>query len=206
MIRILGRNNSINVQKVMWCAAELAIPVERSDIGGAFGGNDTKDYLLKNPNGKIPTLIEDGFVLWESNTIVRYLCEVHGKAPWFPEDTRDRGVAGQWMDWYLTSLHPFMTVIFWQLIRTAPEDQDTLAIQSATEEASKLWAMLDNHLADRDFILGEEPSMADIPVGCAAYRWHEMAIDHPNLRHLRSWWERLADRTPYRENVMLPLT
>jgi len=206
VIRILGRDNSINVQKVMWCAAELGVTVERSDIGGAFGGNDSEDYLAKNPNGKIPTLIEDDFVLWESNSIVRYLCEAHGDAPWYPETARNRAVASQWMDWYLTSLHPFMTVIFWQLIRTAPEDQDALAIQSASEEASSLWTMLDNHLADRDFILGEAPSMADIPVGCAAYRWHEMQVDRPNLRHLRSWWERLADRPQYRENVMLPLT
>jgi len=206
MIRILGRANSVNVQKVMWCAAELEIPVERSDVGGAFGGNDTEEYLAANPNGKIPTLIEDDFVLWESNAIVRYLCEQHGTAPWFPDNARNRGLANQWMDWYLTSLHAFMTVIFWQLIRTSPEDRDDLAIRSATEQAADLWAILDQHLADRDFVLGDHPSMADIPVGCAAYRWHEMAVDRPELVNLKSWWQRLADRTTYRQHVMLPLT
>ena len=206
MIEILGRANSINVQKVMWCAAELKIPVERRDIGGAFGGNDTDEYLAANPNGKIPTLIEDDFVLWESNTIVRYLCEQHGSAPWFPETTRGRGLASQWMDWYLTSLHPFMTIIFWQLIRTSPEDRDDLAVQSAVEQGSALWAILDHHLADRDFVLGNSPSMADIPVGCAAYRWHGMDIDRPELVNLKRWAERLADRETYRQHVMLPLT
>jgi len=206
MIKVLGRANSINVQKVMWCAAELQVPVERNDIGGAFGGNDTDEYLAANPNGKVPTLVEDDFVMWESNAIVRYLCEQHGSAPWFPPTARDRGHANQWMDWYLTSLHPFMTIIFWQLIRTAPEDQDNMAVQSATEQAAELWAILDRHLADRDFILGDSPSMADIPLGCAAYRWHEMEIDRPDLSHLKRWWRRLADRPAYRQHVMLPLT
>jgi len=206
MIKILGRANSVNVQKVMWCAAELEISVERRDIGGAFGGNDTDEYLSANPNGKIPTLIEDDFVLWESNTIVRYLCEQHGTAPWFPESAKSRGLASQWMDWYLTSLHAFMTVIFWQLIRTSPEDRDDLAIRSAVEQGSAVWAILDQHLADRDFILGDSPSMADIPVGCAAYRWHEMDIDRPDLVNVKRWAERLADRETYRQHVMLPLT
>jgi glutathione S-transferase len=206
MLKVLGRANSINVQKVMWCTAELGVSVSRSDIGGAFGGNDTDEYLAKNPNGKIPTLIDGDFVLWESNTIVRYLCERHGEGPWFPQTVQERGGANQWMDWYLTSLHPFMTIIFWQLIRTAPEDQDLLAVRSATEEAGKLWQMLDNHLADRAFILGDAPSMADVPLGCAAYRWHEMDVDRPDLANLKTWYQRLAERDHYRKHVMLPLT
>ena len=206
MIRILGRANSVNVQKVMWCAAELGVEVDRKDVGGAFGGNDTDDYLAANPNGKIPTLIDDEFVLWESNAIVRYLCERQGSAPWFPQTPRDRGHASQWMDWYLTSLHPFMTIIFWQLIRTSAGDRDNLAVQSATEQATAFWTMLDGHLTNRDFVLGNSPSMADIPVGCAAYRWHEMDVDRPDLDNLKNWWERLAARPLYREHVMLPLT
>jgi len=206
MIKILGRANSINVQKVMWCAAELGVQVARADIGGPFGGNDTQDYLGKNPNGKIPTLVEDEFTLWESNAIVRYLCEKHGTRPWYPEQLTDRAHANQWMDWYLTTLHPFMTVIFWQLIRTAPEDRDAEAVQSARDAAASFWTILDGHLSNTDFLIGDEPSMADIPVGCAAYRWHEMDIDRPNLKHLKSWSKRLTDRAAYRQHVMLPLT
>jgi len=206
MIRILGRANSINVQKVMWCAAELGIEVSREDVGGAFGGNTTEDYLGKNPNGKIPTLIDGDFVLWESNAIVRYLCEAEGTSPWYPGGLQDRARANQWMDWYLTSMHPHMTVIFWQLIRTAADDRNMDAVKTATNEAGKLWAMLDNYLARKAFVLGDQPSMADIPLGCAAYRWHEMDVDRPNLRNLRTWWESLAERPHYREHVMLPLT
>jgi len=206
MLNILGRANSINVQKVMWCAAELTLEVERADVGGAFGGNSTAEYLAQNPNGKVPTLVEGDFVLWESNAIVRYLCEQYGDIPWFPDTTRNRGLANQWMDWYLTGLHPFMTIIFWQLIRTAAKDQDMLAVRSATEEAARYWQMLDSHLANRDYILGPEPSMADIPLGCAAYRWHRMDVNRPDLPNLKRWWDRLAARPAYQAHVMLPLT
>lgn len=206
MIKILGRPNSVNVQKVMWCAAELGLSVDRRDIGGPFGGNDTAEYLAMNPNGTVPTLIDGDFVMWESNAIVRYLCEAHGSAPWYPENMTERGHANQWMDWYLTTLHAFMTVIFWQLIRTPEDERDTIAVESAVEKASGLWAMLDRHLAGRDYILGNAPSMADIPLGCAAHRWHEMDINRPDLPNFKTWWERLASRPAYAEHVMLPLT
>ena len=105
MLKILGRSSSINVQKVMWCAAELGAEVERIDIGGKYGGNDTPEYLAKNPNGLVPTMEDGEVVLWESNTIVRYLAETRGSQPWFASDAAGRGLASQWMDWYLTRLH-----------------------------------------------------------------------------------------------------
>ena len=206
MIQILGRPNSVNVQKVMWAAAEIGVPVNRHDIGGAFGGNDTKDYLQKNPNGRVPTLVDDEFVLWESNTIVRYLSETHGTSAWYPETPQDRALCGQWMDWYLTTLHASMTVIFWQLIRTAPEDQNHAAISEAIEEASAGWTILDEHLKNHPYILGDALTMGDVPLGCSAYRWHAMNIDRPDLPNLKRWWESLASRDAYKEHVMLPLT
>lgn len=158
MIKVLGRANSVNVQKVMWCAAELGLPVERSDIGGAFGGNDSSDYLAQNPNGKVPTLLDGDFVQWESNAIVRYLCDKYAAGPWQPDTPELRGHANQWMDWYITTLHPPMTTLFWQLIRTAREDRDLVAINSAITQCSAFWTMLDHHLTDRPYILGDHPS------------------------------------------------
>ncbi|MES0880565.1 glutathione S-transferase family protein [Roseibium sp. SCP14] len=206
MLKVLGRANSVNVQKVMWCAAELDLSVERVDIGGAFGGNDTDDYLARNPNGRIPTLLDGDFVLWESNTIVRYLCEKYGASPLFPISLESRSRAGQWMDWYIAELHPPMTTLFWQLIRTSPEDRDAVAVDKAIESCSRLWALLDNHLASHSYLLGDELSMADIPVGCSAYRWHCMNFQQPELPALKAWWTRLANRPFYRKHVMLPLT
>ncbi len=206
MIQILGRPNSVNVQKVMWCAAEIGIAVDRSDIGGAFGGNDTEDYLSKNPNGQIPTLVDGGFVLWESNAIVRYLSEAHAQAPWFPASVQDRAHCNQWMDWYLTSLHAPMTTIFWQLIRTSDEDRDHTALSAAIEQAGKIWAILDRHLETHEFVTGEHLTMGDVPVGCAAYRWHSVDITRPDLPHLKRWWDSLSAREAYQQHVMLPLT
>ncbi len=206
-IKVLGRPNSVNVQKVMWCAAELNLDVERIDIGGQFGGNNEPEYLAKNPNGRVPTLLDGDFVLWESNAIVRYLCDQYGTgSPWFPETAEKRGHANQWMDWYLTTLHPPMTTLFWQLIRTKPEDRDTVAIETAVKTGASFWEMLDRHLEDRDYILGGQPSMADIPLGCSAYRWHSMDFERPDLSALKAWWQRLADRQFYQTHVMLPLT
>ena len=142
MIRILGRANSINVQKVMWTAAEVGSEVERQDVGGAFGGNDTPEYLTMNPNGRVPVLVEGDFVLWESQAIVRYLAENSGKAPWWAAKIEDRAHANQWMDFYINSLHAHMTAIFWGLIRTTPEKRDMAAIGKAIAEASKAWVTM----------------------------------------------------------------
>ena len=206
MLHVLGRPNSVNVQKVMWCAAELGLEIDRTDIGGTFGGNDGAEYLSRNPNGKIPTLIDGDYVLWESNAIVRYLCDQYGVGPWYPETAQKRGHANQWMDWYQTALHRPMTVLFWQLIRTKPEHQDVAATEAAIGECAKFWAMLDQHLAERPYILGDHPTMADIPLGSAAYRWHSMRFERPDYPNLKAWWARLAGRSAYQSHVMLPLT
>lgn len=206
MLQVLGRPNSVNVQKVMWCLAELGQEVTRHDIGGAFGGNDQAEYLAQNPNGRIPTLIDGDFVLWESNAIVRYLCDQYGVGTWHPKGAQERGHANQWMDWYQTALHAPMTTLFWQLIRTDAAQQDAAAIKSARDECARFWAMLDQHLADKEYILGGDISMADIPLGCAAYRWHSMDFARPDLPHLHAWWTRLAARPAYQRHVMLPLT
>jgi len=206
MIKILGRANSVNVQKVMWCAAELGVDVERIDIGGAFGGNDTDEFRDMNPNGSIPVLIDEDFVLWESNAIVRYLCDHYGSKSWKLRSVRDVGLAGQWMDWYLTSMHPPMTTLFWQLIRTEARTRDKEQINLAIARSTELWGVLDQHLTARNFILGDEPSMADIPLGSSAYRWHSMDFDRPDLPNLKTWWNRLVERQAYSDNVMIPIT
>lgn len=206
MIKLLGRLNSVNVQKVMWCAAELGVEIQQEDVGGAFGGTDTDDYLSKNPNGRIPTLEDGDFVLWESNSIVRYLCDRYGKDGWLPETPQLRALANQWMDWYIAQLHPPMTTLFWQLIRTAPDSRDLAALHGSISTSGVYWTMLDAHLKNRTYLLGEKISMADIPLGCSAYRWHTMTFERPDLPHLAAWYHRLTERPAFREHVMLELT
>lgn len=206
MIKVLGRPNSVNVQKVMWCAAELGISVDRRDVGGAFGGTDTDEFGALNPNRTVPVLVDGDFSLWESNACVRYLCAKFGDADWALPNVEAQAKADQWMDWYLTSLHPPMTVLFWQLIRTEPAKQDAAKIADAIAASARLWALLDRHLETSAYVLGERLSMADIPVGSSAYRWHCMDFERPEFPNVQRWWDGLVARDTYKQNVMVPLT
>lgn len=205
MLKILGRASSINVQKVMWFAAELGLDIERTDIGGKFGGNDTPEYLGLNPNGLVPVLKDGEFILWESQTIVRYLAEKYGSPPWYPADAEGRGLASQWMDWYLTRMNAPITVVFLGLIRTAPEDRDLAAMDLAAKQLADLWALIDRHLEKSDYMNGDELTMGDIPLGCAVNRWYTLDVERPNLPRVKAYYERLQERAAYREHVMVPM-
>ena len=122
MLRIWGRLSSVNVQKVVWCADELGLAYERIDAGGAFGLTRTPEYLAMNPNSLVPVLDDDGFVLYESNAIVRYLAARHSRGTLWPEDLAKRADADRWMDWQTNTYQPAMRDIFWQLVRT-PADK-----------------------------------------------------------------------------------
>ena len=205
-MKLWGRTNSINVQKAMWMVGELALAVERMDVGGAFAGNDTPEYLAKNPNGRVPTLEDGDFVLWESNAIVRHLAETRGGEPWYPGDAKRRALANQWMDWGATMLNPAMRPLFWGLVRTKPEDRDQEAIKAGIDEAAGLFGILEAQLAGKDYILGNEPTMADVVVGPMVYRWLHLPMERPALGNIEAYHGRLAKRPAFREHVMIPIT
>src|SRR3954451_14756581 len=145
MLKIWGRNTSVNVQKVMWAIGELKIPHERIDVGGPFGKNREPAYLAMNPNGLVPTLEEDdGFLLWESNSIVRYLAANHGKLD--PKNPQERARAQQWMDWQLSIVAPAIHGAFWGLIRTPPDKRDQTAIDSSKNRTTDAMKIFDAHL------------------------------------------------------------
>lgn len=206
MIKVWGRTNSINVQKVMWTIGELGLDFERIDAGGPFGGLDTPEYGRMNPNRKIPTILDGNTVVWESNSCVRYLAAKYGAGSLWPEDPGLRSEADRWMDWMLTTLMPDMTIVFWQTIRTPPEKRDMPAVRAAAERLGPIWALLDGQLADRPFVGGSTFTMGDIPVGCAWWRYRNLPIDRPPQPHIEAWFERLASRPAYRTHVMLPVT
>jgi glutathione S-transferase len=205
-MRILGRATSINVQKVAWLCAELGLDVERVDVGGHFGGNDRPEFLAKNPNGLVPVLEDGDFVLWESHSIVRYLAETVGGDPWFPKDVRQRALANQWMDWTLATLIPAFNPIFWQLIRTAPDQRDHALVARQKPLSERLFRILDAQLAKAPYVIGDQPTMADIPLGAAVYRWLHLPIERPSLPGVEGYFQRLAERPAYHRHVMLPLT
>jgi glutathione S-transferase len=206
MLRIWGRANSINVQKVLWCCAELDIAFERIDAGGKFGVSKTDAYRALNPNGLVPTIEDDGFVLWESNVIVRYLAARDGAGRLYPDDLRVRFNAERWMDWQATTLWPALRPVFIGLVRTPVAERDLSDIASSLEAATRALMIVDRHLADRPFVAGDAFTIGDIPLGIAAYRWFSLPIDRPALPDLVRWYDRLRERPGYRLHVMQPLS
>lgn len=168
MRRLWGRLTSVNVQKAVWGLDEAGLPYERVAAGGAHGVVNDPGYRTLNPNGLVPTLEEDGFVLWESNAILRYLAAT-SPALALPADPRARAHVEQWVDWQATSFTPAMRDAFWQLYRAAEPDRALIA--ASLEKSEAMAAILDRHLAERTYMVGEGFSIADIALGCAAHRW-----------------------------------
>jgi glutathione S-transferase len=206
VLKIWGRVNSINVQKVLWCADELKLQYQRIDAGLQHGVVKEPWYLAMNPNARVPTIEDDGYVLWESNVIVRYLAAKYPAGGLYPAKLTARADAERWMDWCSSTLGASMTTVFWGLIRTEPEKRDLKAIAEATQKSGELFTMLDAWLARHLYIAGDEFSMGDIPAGCFAYRWLALPIERPALPHLDTWYKRLQQRPAFKKNVMLPLT
>jgi len=206
VLRIWGRSNSINVQKVLWCCEELDVAYDRVDVGGPFGGNREPAYLRLNPNGLVPTISDGGLVLWESNAIVRYLAARHGMGTLCPEDLAERADADRWMDWQLGTLWTDFRPAFVGLVRTPPEERDRAYIAAAIGKTAGNLALLDAHLAGRDYVTGPSLTMADIPLGVTAYRWFALDVERPAMPNLEAWYERLRARGPYRATVMSPLS
>jgi glutathione S-transferase len=208
VIKIWGRNTSSNVQKVMWAIGEIGLPHERIDVGGAFGKNREAAYLAMNPNGLVPTLEEeDGFLLWESNSIVRYLAAKHKSAVLEPADLRMRALASKWMDWQLAVLGPAITPVFWGMIRTPPEKRDYAAIEEGKKKTTAAIQMMDDQLAKTAYLAGDAFSYGDIPVGIMAYRYRQLVPDRPALPNFERWYGAIAARPAYKANVSaVPLT
>jgi len=205
MLRIWGRVSSVNVQKVVWCCDELGLEYDRLDVGGRFGGNNTPEYLAMNPNGLVPVINDGGFVLYESNAIVRYLAD-RDPTPMFPRDTRARADVDRWMEWQSTAFTPAMWSAFWQLIRTPEGERDPAAVESSRAKTEKLAAILDAHLAGRRYLAGEGFTIADIVVGCAAHRWINLPLERAPRPNLERWYADLKARPASRQVTHQPLS
>jgi glutathione S-transferase len=209
MIKIWGRDTSSNVQKAMWAVGELKLEHERIDIGGPFGKNKEPKYLAMNPNGLVPTLEEeDGFLLWESNSIIRYLAGKHDKAGVLePKDAKARALASQWMDWQLSVVSPAITPAFWGLIRTPADKRDLAAIKTAQDKTTAAMQIMDAQLAKTKFLAGDAFCYGDIPVGVMCYRYRQLVPGRPATPHLDRWYDAIASRKPFQDHVgSIPLS
>ena len=205
-LRIWGRLSSVNVQKVAWCADELGLDYERIDAGGKFGRNGTPEYLAMNPNGLVPVIEDDGFVLAESNAIVRYLAARHREAGLWPEDLRQRAEVDRWMEWQSTELTPATKDAFWQLIRTPQDKRDAAAIEASRAKTEHYAGILDGVLASRPYVAGRAFTAADIVCGCAVHRWLNLPIARTTRPVLERWYASLKSRPASRQVTSLALT
>lgn len=203
MLTIWGRINSHNVKKVVWLAEEMGLAYDRRDVGGPFGMDEA--YRTLNPNALIPTIEDDGFVLWESNSILRYLAATRGGEVFYPVDPQARASIERWMDWGFTwadAIRP----IFFQMVRTAPKARDTALIERSVARAAGLSAILDDVLARQEWLSGVSFGIGDIPVAAYANTWFQLPVERPSRPNLERWYAALRERPPFRDVVMIPLS
>jgi glutathione S-transferase len=203
MLKVWGRRNSINVQKVMWAVGELGLAHEHIDAGGSFGGLDTDEFGTMNPNRRVPVIDDDGIVVWESHAIVRYLAAKYGAGALWPEDAGARARSDLWTDWVLADLQPAFIGLFWNLYRTPEEQRNWNLIRQGIARSAILFQLLDRRLSEHAFIAGDVLTMGDIPAGTQLYRYFELEIDRPSLPNVEAWYARLQEREPYRTHVMV---
>ncbi|TMK41080.1 MAG: glutathione S-transferase [Alphaproteobacteria bacterium] len=207
-LTIWGRANSVNVQKVLWCLRELDLAYQRIDAGMQFGKNDQPAYLSMNPNGRVPTLVDGDFVLWESNSVMRYLCLAYGKeSPIYPQAPKRRAAVDRWLDWTLSTVQPVDRPVFWALVRTPVEKRDMAAIQKDVDAEAVVWRIVETQLTTRRFLEGDEFTIADIAVGTYARRWLGVeGVTKPMLPNLERWFAQFADRPGFVQFVAPPMS
>ena len=206
MLRIWGRANSINVQKVVWAAAELEVPFERIDAGGAYGGLDDPSFRAKNPNRRIPVVENGEVIVWESHAILRYLGAVHGAGTLWPTAPVARAPVDMWLDWYHTEGYTHLRDVFWQLIRTPAAERDHGLIEQQRAALDPKLAIPDAQLRETAFIAGEHFTIADIAMGLLVHRWYRLDVARTAYPALQRWYDELSRRPAFQEYCAAPLT
>jgi glutathione S-transferase len=205
MLKVWGRRNSLNVQKAMWAIGELGLPHEHIDAGGPFGGLDTEAFGALNPNRRVPVIEDNGTIIWESHTIVRYLAAAYGQGTLWSDAPAARALSDQWTDWTLADLQPaFIGGVFWNFYRTPEAQRNWPLIRQGIARSAILFKLLDRHLEGRAFVGGDSFTFGDIAAGAQLFRYFELEIDRPSLPNVEAWYARLREREAYRTHVMVP--
>ena len=205
MLKIWGRANSSNLKKVTWLCEEISLPYERIDAGMSFGVVNTPEYRKLNPNGLVPTIEDEGFILWESNAIVRYLGAKHAAGTIWPTDLKARANVDRWMDWCTSTLWPAFRPVFWNLVRTPADKRNAQEIEAGGKQTAEMLARLDAALAGRAFVGGDQLTMADIAFGPVLYLVQNVEWARPKLANYDAWYKRLSERPAFKKAVALPV-
>ena len=201
MIQLYGRRNSINVQKVSWALCELNLEFKWHDEHGKFGKVNVENYEKINPQLIVPTLDHNGYIIKQSNAIVRYLYRKYTDVYEISND-EDIAIAESWMEFQTTDLQLNMTPIFWGLVRNPPEERNQEMIDKNIILLNKKFEIFDQFLEDRDYILNNKFGMSDIIMGAASYRYLSLPIERPNLSNLKGWFEKISKRDCFKHNIL----
>lgn len=204
MIEVWGRRSSSNVQKVLWAIGELGLDHTRHTVGGSFGGTKTDAYKAMNPNSLVPVMRDGNVTMFESNAIVRYLGSRYGEGSLRPTNPAALAAAEQWMEWQQTTVSPPISAIFWNNVRSAPEQRDAKAVAAAEEKLLDILAIADRHLAKSSYFAGDRFTMGDIVLGVMFWRYLSLDCRKPDVPHMMRWLEALKQRKPYQDWVMVP--
>lgn len=206
MVKIWGRTNSINVQKVLWTLAEINEPFDRIDAGLQYGVNDTEEFRLMNPNGLVPVLQEDDFALWESHAIMRYLALRDPHRKLLPADGHSAAIVDQWLEWSSTTVWPNMKPVFRNMVRLPKEQWNKQAIEAGVVGLNNDMQILTQRLTNLPYVAGEYFSLADIPLALIVHRWYLLDIERIELPVVRQWYERVAERPAFVKYCDMPLS
>jgi glutathione S-transferase len=201
MLRLLGRNTSGNVQKVIFVLEELGVPYTREDYGRQFNNTQDAAYLKLNPNAKVPTLVDGDTVIWESNTILRYLASKQKNTSLYPTDLAARTEAERWMDWLLASLNYYYVAVFKDSKKAANERAPSF--EADAKELAAQMSILEGALAGKTWIAGANLTLADIAMGPILHRCLDFPITLPALPHLKTWRAKLLERPAFKKAVGL---
>lgn len=204
MLELWGRKNAYNVQKVVWILAELKLEYVHHDVGSTAGDLDNEAFLALNPHARIPVLSDGDAIIWESNSIVRYLAASYARGTLWSEDALERSRAERWMDWELCKLQPDFIDLFWGYYRTPPESRNQQAIVSAQQRCAEHFEQLDRQLESRPYLAGESFTMGDIPCAVCLYRYFHLGLDVDRPGHVLQWYERLSQRSAFADTIMIP--
>ena len=204
MLEVWGRKNANQVIQVLWTFSELSIEYKRYSIGTESEDLETEEYKSINPNSKIPAIRDNGFVLWESHAVIRYLSKQYGFGSLYPANPQKAAISDQWMTWSTDSFMSTFFPVFWQLVRTEERDRDYTKIAEMAKQSSDILKVLDDHLVNHYFVAGDDFTFGDIPLGVLIHKYFVLDIQRPSLPGVEAWYQRLSVRAAFKEHAMQP--
>ncbi|PPR63757.1 MAG: Glutathione S-transferase GstB [Alphaproteobacteria bacterium MarineAlpha4_Bin2] len=217
MLKIWGRPTSACTQKALWGLEEANVNYELTLASGTMGPNghvskggaaygivDTPEYRSKNPNGTVPTIDDDGFILWESNVIVRYLAMKYAPSKMYGDNLETFAAASRWMDWEQSKFLPEQHILVMNLVRLPPDERDPKAVEEARLSLLKPLGILEEQLSKTEYVAGDAFSMGDIPIGMRVHRWFLFDLKSPSMPNLERWYKAIQHRPAFKRHIANP--